>query len=202
MVSPYAAKFVGRRATGVKRSGSGRGPAVRSELWIETESPPLCGRLDAVRSGRIVEFKTPDPDEAHEEQMRFYALLWWLKYGVAPSALEVIYPRKATCITVGVPSVEALASLRDLVAQDIASIGECLASGEAEARPGNQQCPSCSVRQHCDAFWVSDETRGLRAPLHDSPAQGLAVWADVSLTSLPVSYEAAEHRQLSHRGFP
>jgi hypothetical protein len=99
-------------------------PDTAEEMWIETDDPPLRGRLDRVRHGVIVDYKTGDPDASeHEPQLLFYAMLWWLRYGRPPERLEVRYPGDAR--ELAVPGTDELAASVDGLRAEIAAIDEC-----------------------------------------------------------------------------
>jgi hypothetical protein len=162
------------------------------EVWVSVERPPLQGRIDMVAGGRIMDFKTGEPDPSDKDQMYFYALLWWLKTGRLPTSLEIIYMHMTEGVRIDVPSIPMLADLLQRLCCDIPAMHEGLASGTVEARPDEQRCRLCPVRQHCDAFWSAPTTQGLRAD-HlkrlGEHAQVASHITDVRLNKLPVGWD-------------
>jgi hypothetical protein len=79
-------------------------PAFAEEYPLEVENPPLQGRIDQVRHGVLVDFKTGDPEvehaKKHERQLGFYAVLWWLRFGQPPAGLELRYPTRTRSLPV------------------------------------------------------------------------------------------------------
>jgi hypothetical protein len=165
--------------------GAGGGPPENAEeMWIETDDPPLRGRLDRVRRGVIVDYKTGDPDASeHEAQLLFYAVLWWLRYGRPPERLEVRYPGDVRQIAV--PGPDELAVAVDGLRAEIAAIDHALNGSPPPARPALETCRYCPVRQLCDEFWAFPSTDVLRRPTAQEAWEGATVFRDVRLTGLP-----------------
>jgi hypothetical protein len=160
-------------------------PRDAQEYWIEVEDPPLAGRIDEVRGGTLVDFKTGEEDlNTHGEQLRLYAALWWLRFGEAPSALEVRYPGSAHALPN--PDEDELREAVQTLRAELDAIGSALTKPPPQARPDAESCRMCPVRQLCGEYWEAPETRPLRtlAVL----AQGLGTAPpirDVELTRFP-----------------
>lgn len=155
------------------------------ERTITVEDPPLTGRLDWTKSGTICDFKTGDSDPTHPEQLRMYALLAWIAFGVRPKGLEVHYVRTDDRVEVPVPSEAELEALRDALRHEITAANRAIRSGSVSARPSEEQCRWCPVRQHCDAFWSDTATEPLRWPAcaqQEKEPTTPVLYADVELT--------------------
>ncbi len=167
------------------RDGVGVGPPVNAEeLWVETDEPPLSGRIDQVRWGVIVDYKTGEAHPAeHEAQLVFYASLWWARYGRPPEGLELHYPTEVRQVVV--PSLDMLAREIVRLRAEFAEAEEMLDRPPPVARPGLEICQYCPVRQLCDEFWVSPATVPLRRPDAKDAEEGATVFRDIRLTELP-----------------
>lgn len=125
------------------------------ELRLTHPTLPLTAVLDLVEHSaegtRIIDFKTGDPSEAHVEQLRWYAVVWWRRTGERPSRLvlqgldgqQVIDADEETLL-------DAEARMRDA----IADARRQLDRRPAVARPG-PACGGCAVRARCDEGWAS-----------------------------------------------
>lgn len=134
-------------------SKSSEGSRYSAEAWITIENPPLRGILDLIVGEEIVDFKTGAPSEAHSGQMRFYALLWFLKYGEPPKKLTLIYSQTDTHVDVPVPGVRDLESARVQADTTVKSIKQTFETCAFEAKPEPEKCQWCAVRQLCDPYW-------------------------------------------------
>jgi hypothetical protein len=165
------------------------------EMWIRVEDPPMHGRIDLVAGGGIIDFKTGEPDPSDTDQMYFYALLWWLKTGRLPASLKIVYMNMTECARIDVPSIPMLEDLLQRLRFDMSVMHEGLASGIVEARPDEQRCRLCPVRQHCDVFWSSSKTQELRA-CHlkrlEGHVQVESHITDVSLNRFPPGWEVGK----------
>jgi hypothetical protein len=188
------AKFFGL-STGLDETGptaSGRGsrptppsrpPAGAEEHWLLTDDPPLKGQLDRIRDGGIVDFKTGEPGPGHTDQLHFYATLWWVKFGTAPTLLQLRYPNEV--VHIPVPTPGELQSFASSIAREIEEARIAITAGPPPARPDAERCRYCPVRQFCDDFWVSDATRPLRASPETGDGSPAGVFRDVQVTSMP-----------------
>jgi CRISPR/Cas system-associated exonuclease Cas4 (RecB family) len=162
-------------------------PLDAEEFWVETNDPPLSGRLDRVRRGVIVEFKTGEEKNVeHEAQVRFYATLWWLRYRRVPEGLELHYFDEVRRLLV--PGSDTLTAEADGLRAEIATIESELNQPPPVARPTVEACQYCAVRQLCDEFWVSPATEKLRRPDAETTGEGVSVFRDVRLTKLPANW--------------
>jgi len=138
-------------------------PRDAQEYWIEVEAPPFAGRIDEVRNGIIVDFKTGEEDlVAHGEQLRLYAALWWLRFGEFPAGLEIRYP--GSVHAVAMPDAAGLLDAVQKLVRELAAISAALGTPPPPARPEAERCSFCPVRQLCEEYWDAPETQPLRTP--------------------------------------
>jgi len=161
-------------------------PVKASEFWVEVDTPPVCGRIDRVADGTLTDFKSGEPDlAAHSAQLRFYAVLWHLRYKVAPDALELRYP--SSVHPVEVPALAALKADAFGLAEEIGQAAKVIPLGPPEAKPSVENCRYCPVRHLCDEYWNAPATTSLRAlPMSGAPAEP----RDVLVTRLPSGWKA------------
>jgi PD-(D/E)XK nuclease superfamily len=174
---------------GVQRSfpdGPRQGPPMAAEeFWLVVHDPPLKCQLDRIRGGVVTDFKTGSPDPSHIEQLHFYAVLWWLKYGEFPEGLELRYPGSVIPVPVPSPS-EINSQIASLQAELFAMQAE-FETGNPPARPSVEHCRYCPVRQLCNDYWRSPETTELRLLAAATTLDGSspAAFGDVELVELP-----------------
>lgn len=153
-----------------------------AEITVSIDDPPLMGRLDWFSYGAVVDFKTGDPDPGHQDQLRFYAMLVWVASGELPKELSLFYSRTRQRVTVRVPTVDELRELRRKSHDEIAAIRDNISS-TPEARPTEENCPYCQVRQLCNEYWLSARTASLRLNSHTLEHSDVG-WCDVELLDL------------------
>ena len=165
-------------------------PGFAEEYAIEVDDPPLQGRIDQVRDGVLVDFKTGDPETEqatkHERQLGFYAVLWWLRFGRPPTGLELRYSTQTRSLAVH--AVGNLAAETAQLRQELQEANRMLTQPPPEAKPDAERCRWCPVRQLCAEFWTAPQTASLRL-LDASVAEGVPVFRDVRLTRLPTGWE-------------
>jgi hypothetical protein len=175
---------------GKKTPSGGDPPAFAEEYPIEVDDPPLQGRIDQVRDGVLVDFKTGDPETEqatkHERQLGFYAVVWWLHFGRPPTGLELRYPTQTRSLAV--PAVGNLAAETAQLRQELIEANRMLTQPPPEARPEVERCRWCAVRQLCTEFWTAPQTTALRL-LDARVAEGVPVFRDVRLNRLPAEWE-------------
>lgn len=152
-----------------------------SEVRLDHPAMPLGGILDLVtleESGdvAIVDFKTGSVKDAHKEQLRLYALLWWRVTGQAPARIEVQYLDDEWEASVTKPELE---KFERVVGQEIQKAIEDTSRQPAPARVG-PECRRCLVRARCDEGWLESEPSG--APVGRTTDCELAVASAVTPT--------------------
>lgn len=147
----------------------------------------------------ITDFKIGAADEAHEFQVRVYAVLWWLDDELNPSqriADRLVLAYESQDIEVAPPSQQEIAALaRDLLERRKTSEAVLTARPPA-ARPAPDTCRFCGVRQLCDAYWagptqaVSDDGRFGDIELKITGRHGPTSWDAVILRARNFPAEA------------
>lgn len=159
-----------------------------AEVWVEVQQPPLCGKLDLFLDGAVYDFKTGEPDSSHVDQVRFYALLVWLKTGRRPKELVVFYARNQGVEVVPVPEGSDLLAMRERYASQVAEIHRIFENRAPIAKASVENCRYCPVRQLCDEYWVSGVTASLRcgeAADAEPDEYGGTRWGDLEVEALP-----------------
>jgi len=167
-------------------------PSSGSEVWVSVDTPPIAGRLDVVDEIGILDYKTGEPSEAHHDQLRFYALLWWLRTNQLPKSLRIEYLHSGEEAYVPVPSEGELREQAKALVREIEEIASCLRDGRFEARPNVKRCRHCPVRQLCEEYWRSEDTLALRQPVpHEETEEllGLRHVLDIELHPLPPGWK-------------
>jgi PD-(D/E)XK nuclease superfamily protein len=152
---------------------------------IELRAPQLKwkGKADllalSLEACEISDFKTGEPSEDHEFQLRTYALLWSRDSELNPmhrlaSRLLLSYPSGDK--EVPVPSEEELTLLEGQLQARGAVARQFISARPPEARPNAQRCRYCGVRQLCEVYWEPDTQRAFT-----SQAQGQS-FVDVEAT--------------------
>lgn len=146
------------------------------EVQLEHPMLPIGGVADLVAveddGDVIVDYKTGASRPEHAEQVRLYGLLWWRTTGRLPRLMRVVSSD-------GGPPTEILGHGDDLcrleadLAAEVAAWRWSLATGVAPARPAEEACRFCAVRQVCEEYWTSDATSELRWPSACDKAEGL-----------------------------
>ena len=133
-------------------------PALLPEIKITLADPPLRGTLDLVATGpdgdSLIEFKTGAPKPEHEDQTRFYGVLWWAKTGRCLRERQLVYRGRAVDRLPGLEPMQLAAELALLRERTVAA-QRSLSERPPPARPNAASCQFCSVRQLCDAYWAS-----------------------------------------------
>lgn len=136
-------------------------PAMLPEVPVSVHDPPILGKIDLIsttsKGDTIVEYKTGKPAPSHEEQSRFYALLWFLKTQRIVLQRKIIYGGEGAIELSGLdkPALDAeLNRVRDEIQQVLLALEKVV----PEARVSMDECSVCPVRQLCDAYWENSET--------------------------------------------
>lgn len=171
----------------VKPSVTGVGKGKRTsgaEVHVSIKDPKLCGRIDYVGPGAVLDFKTGSPKEDDLNQLRFYGLLVWLATGKLPAEMTVAYLRTNSVESLSVPTVTEMEAMAAAVRLEIQEIETDIAGGKAEARPVPENCRLCPVRQLCDEYWSSPSSESLRLGPRTQTLES-PQWIDIELGTLP-----------------
>ena len=169
---------------GVKKQ---RQHVVGSEVWVEVADPPLCGRPDLSTWDEVIDFKTGEPADKDADQVRFYAILIWLRTGSIPRRLTVVYVHSGKRVEVTPPTMDLLEEAVLTYRSEIAGIAEAIREATAPPLPLEQNCSVCPVRQLCSAYWSATETDRLRLTTQTltGSSESWRGWLDVEVTRLP-----------------
>ena len=150
----------GRSGRGTGSVGKSLGPGAHAEQDLRLPDGSWWGKADLIRlsdeSCEILDFKTGARKDDHPLQLRVYAWLWQRDTTVNPrrraaSKLTLIYSD-------GLREVEApTAAVLDQVESEFrtrrAAAVESLVATPPPARPSQEVCGTCQVRQLCPLFW-------------------------------------------------
>lgn len=141
-----------------RRTPAGHG--VHAERPVTADSLRVTGTIDQLVVGdtdvTVTDFKTGLEDDAHDDQVRLYALLWHLDDQTNPDG------RPATQLRVAYPSHERpvaaldtaqLQALEAATAARVAIADQITAAPPPTAKPSEETCQYCHVKQFCDAYW-------------------------------------------------
>jgi len=156
-----------RAATRMKvRSGqapTSLGPGLYTEVTLRAVGLGWKGKPDLLTvdddGSEIVEFKTGERREEHAFQILIYAVLWWRDKVSNPKALPatkltLAYPDG--CVDVPVPgAIEVLKLAEELQSRSNAALNG-LTIRPPVARPTEENCGFCEVKQLCPAYWSTD----------------------------------------------
>lgn len=104
----------------------------------------------------IRDFKTGVSKPQHEFQLRLYALLWARDRNLNPSgrlADRLVLSYDESDVEVPVPREDELRFLEDEIRRRTAVVLSDLRLDPPDARPSQESCPYCSVRQLCEEYW-------------------------------------------------
>lgn len=137
------------------------GVGTHPEAALQATDLRLAGRADLITltedGCEITDYKTGAPDPHHADQVRTYALLWAHDGVLNPSALPVVrlvlaYPTHD--VDVDVPTGAELALAAAEMAVRIDAADRALQERPPEARPAEDICRLCGVRQLCEDYWA------------------------------------------------
>lgn len=167
--------FLGRGALPAAKAPGGSGVTVdpdtprprdpagfgaHAEREVTAEAQRLTGRIDRlvvdVADVAVTDFKTGLEDDGHDDQVRFYALLWQLDSQTNPDGrsatkLRVAYPSRDRVVEA--PDERQLQALETETAARVAAADAVTQNPPPMAMPGAQTCRYCHVKHLCDAYW-------------------------------------------------
>lgn len=158
--SPKAQSIDGAMATGVALGRRPVGQGAHPEVEVTAEDLRFTGRIDLLYlddvAVKIVDYKTGSVDPAHEDQLRTYALLWELDQETNPAQrlathLVVAYPGHEH--SVAAPTFEELRAIEHSLKIRVAAADAEIVGDTPRARPSDDVCRFCQVRQLCDDYW-------------------------------------------------
>ena len=185
------------------------------EVEVRAKDIRWKGKIDLLALNNdactITDFKTGMPDDAHQVQIRSYAVMWRLDTELNPSgrpADRLILAYENQDLDVAPPAASEIEELsRELVARRQAA-QDALALHPPPARPRSDTCRYCGVRQLCDAYWagadqiVSNDGRFGDVELRIVRRHGPTSWDAVVLRSRGLPENAAALLRLSDHADP
>lgn len=133
---------------------------IHPEYTLTAERLRLTGRLDLLQVGTdgvaIIDYKTGEPSPEHEDQVRFYLVLWCNDEVANPDRIPVrrlILSYPDGDMTVSVPLSDVVSTIETELVRRIAEADSGVRTGETVGRPGGQ-CTGCLVRGICQDYWA------------------------------------------------
>lgn len=155
---------VGTTGDGSSTGGSPpRRPAglgAHAELEVVADALRLTGRIDLLvvddAEVRILDFKTGAENDHQGDQVRLYALLWYLDAQANPdhrlaTDLRIVYP--ASEQAVAAPDQVELWCFADAAAARVQAADAVTRQPPPTANPTEENCRYCSVKHLCDDYW-------------------------------------------------
>jgi hypothetical protein len=131
-----------------------------AEVRLVAPDLSLTGRIDLLTiagpSVTIVDYKSGAPSAAHQEQLWLYALLWVSDDvanpdGRAVDALVAAYRERDAAVET--PSAAELDDMAKAYGTRVGDANSELRSSDPPAKPSEEGCRFCSVRQLCNTYW-------------------------------------------------
>lgn len=164
------------------RSEGTVGPPRAVEKWLEAESPRIGGQVDLISRSVLTDYKTGSPNDHHWDQLRFYALLYWLTYSRTLSALRLVYTATGDAFERVAPTVSELLQASEALISEIRDIDGILsASARPPARPTPERCRACYVRQLCNDYWNAAIADTLELKAGPNGVEPKIWWGDVEV---------------------
>lgn len=149
-----------RLARGAPRRPVGVGSY--SELELRADAIGWKGIVDLLlltEGGcEIVDIKTGAVDESHGFQVSVYALLWWRDKERNPAgrhATKLRLAYRTGDVVVPAPAEQEMIALEQELVSRTRAVTQALSQRPAPpARPSQENCKYCPVRQLCDEYWT------------------------------------------------
>lgn len=147
-------------------------PGTHLERVVTIEDLRLSGRVDLLSVDEvdvmISDFKTGAEREEHDDQVRFYALLWRFDaltnpLGRPTTKLSITYPSHERVIPA--PDERELLALYESTETRIAEADAVVASPSPVALPSTATCQFCQVNHLCAAYWANVPPHITEAPV-------------------------------------
>lgn len=138
------------------------GPGAFAEVEIRVTELRVGGQLDFLRIAEadveITDFKTGAAQAEHEDQVRLYALLWYLDERANPKrrpATKLTLRYRNEVRTVAPPARAELETLAAATAVRVLAADEVAADVEPPAHPSETTCQFCPVKHLCAPYWTA-----------------------------------------------
>ncbi len=132
--------------------------SVFAEFHLSSRDMPLHGWADLLACGepvdRVIDFKTGQASESHEDQLRLYAALWLKDERNAlrrPVAMTAIYGEVEQHF--GELMESEATGVLDKWQSRIQEAQEILGEATVQATPERELCALCPVKVACDSYW-------------------------------------------------
>jgi CRISPR/Cas system-associated exonuclease Cas4 (RecB family) len=136
------------------------GPGVFAEVEVRATQLRIGGQLDLLRIDEadveITDFKTGAAKVEHEDQVRLYALLWYLDQTTNPKrrvATRLTLAYRNEVRTVPPPSAAELQAQAAETAVRVLAADEVAGDVEPPAHPSENTCQFCQVKHLCAPYW-------------------------------------------------
>jgi hypothetical protein len=130
------------------------------EVEVHAKSIGWKGKIDLLVLGhdacQITDFRTGATDEAHNFQVRAYAVMWRLDDELNPSgrvADRIVLSYISQEVNVAPPTTSEIAELSQELLAKRHAVETALEARPPAAYPSPETCRYCCVRQLCDAYW-------------------------------------------------
>lgn len=142
------------------RHPAGRG--VHAERRVTARSLRVTGTIDQLvvddTDVTVTDFKTGLEADAHDDQVRIYALLWHLDEETNPDGrpatqLRVAYQSYER--SVAAPDTTQLQALEAATASRVAAADQITITPPPVPNPSEGTCQFCQVKHLCDAYWLT-----------------------------------------------
>lgn len=136
------------------------------EVWLETKDNKIAGKIDSIqetsegtviadyKTGCIIDEKHGKPKEEYQQQLKFYAALYFENYNIWPKKLvlvgidqsvhEILFS-KADCISLLDQAKKLLIDTNELILSGL--------SPDDFATPSPEACRYCLFRPGCQKYW-------------------------------------------------
>jgi len=133
-----------------------------AEIFFRVDDPPVNGRIDAILSGKLIDYKSGEKHEEHKRQVEFYSLLYWYKFGESLDSIEIRYSKSGDYEKINPPDDVELEEMDKELRKKISRYQNSILGNNLNPRPSKDNCHFCDVRQLCDEYWTNSETEILR----------------------------------------
>jgi len=161
-----------------------------SELKLYHQELCFTGIIDLVwdDSGDIVisDFKTGKFHSEYNEQLLFYAVLWWKVTGTTPKRLEVCYPDGIDSFSL---KKEQMVENENFLKSRISNATKALSDIPANANV-DKDCIFCDVRQFCHSYWERVDQKFSESLLRNHNGSNVDVKLEVAGQPSEYGFEA------------
>ena len=140
--------------------------------------------------GVIFDYKTGDPRPEDEQQIKYYALLYWLETATLPKGLILCYNKTNYKITV--PIEFELKIIQSDLKRILDDLSSSISMGKPlKPKPSESNCSLCDVRQLCDTYWNMEDGSVRLRKVHNNfehEPKSQDFLADIRVESIPETW--------------